>query len=68
MYQFVGVEFGSKTEVDELDGGAVTRLAHDVLRFDIQMDDVLLVHVLHCFADLPHVVDHLLIMSIKKQK
>ena len=57
--QFVGIEFGGQTEVDELDGRRVSRLAHDVLRLDVQVDDVLLVHVFDGFADLAHVVDDL---------
>lgn len=31
-------------------------LAHDVLRLEVEMDDVLLVHVSHSLADLAHVV------------
>ena len=35
---------------------ASSSLAHDVLRLEVQMDDVLLVHMTHTLADLSHVV------------
>lgn len=35
---------------------ASSSLAHDVLRLQVEMDDVLLVHVPHSLTDLSHVV------------
>lgn len=42
-----------------LDVAASPGLTHDVLGLDVQVDDVLLVHVSHSLAHLAHVVDHL---------
>ena len=43
----LGVELARQAEVDELDFVAVASNAEDVLRLQVQMQDVLTVHVLH---------------------
>lgn len=48
-----------QTEVNELDPGARLVDTHDVLGLEVQVDDALLVDVLHALGDLPHVLDAL---------
>lgn len=45
--------------VSYLNVGASPGLAHHVLGLEVQVDDVLLVHVAHALADLAHVVRRL---------
>lgn len=52
-------ESSGQAEVNELDPGARLVDAHDVLRFEVQMHNALLVDVLHPFRNLPHVLDAL---------
>lgn len=54
-----------QTEVDELDPGARLVDTHDVLRLEVQVDDALLVDVLHPLRDLPHVLDALALRQLK---
>lgn len=44
-----------QAEVDDLDARAGGVHTDDVLRFEVQVDDVLLVNVLHALQDLLHV-------------
>ena len=54
-----GLESSSESEVDDLDVGGVVGSEEDVLRLEVEMDDVGLVHVLHSQQQLAHVVPHL---------
>lgn len=54
-----------QTEVDELDLGARLVDTHDVLGLEVQVDDALLVDVLHPLRDLPHVLDALSLRQLK---
>ena len=58
---FLGIVPASQSEVDDLDLVAVQSDAEDVLRFQIEVEDVLGVHVLDALADLPQEVDALLL-------
>lgn len=35
FHHLVGIEFRGQTKIDQFHVGAVTRLAHDILRFDV---------------------------------
>lgn len=48
-------QFTSQAKVDDLDPRPGRVHADDVLRFEVQVDDVLLVNVLHALQDLLHV-------------
>ena len=54
-----------QTEVDELDPGACLVDTHDVLGLEVQVDDALLVDVLHPLRDLLHVLDALPLRQLK---
>lgn len=49
-----GLELARQTEVDEFDVVRRRTLAEDVLRLEVEVDDVLRVHVADAVADLAH--------------
>lgn len=54
-----------QTEVNELDPGARLVDTHDVLGLEVQVDDALLVDVLHPLRDLLHVLDALSLRQLE---
>lgn len=49
-------QFTGQAKVDDLDLRASRVHADNVLRFKVQVNDILLVDVLHALQDLPHVM------------
>lgn len=47
---------GGQSKINDLDWGACGVDAHNVLRFEVQVDDVLSMHVANALQDLLHVV------------
>ena len=58
-------QLSGQTKVDELDSGASLIDTHDVLRLEVQVDDALLVDVLHPLRYLPHVLDAFPLRQLK---
>lgn len=58
-------EPAGEAEVDEFDLAAGLVHTHDVLRFEVQVDDALLVDEVDAVDDLQHVFDHLPLCQLK---
>ena len=54
-----------QAEVDEFDLAAGLVDTHDVLRFEVQVDDALAVDVAHPVHDLEQILDHLSLRQLK---
>lgn len=50
-------QFPCQAKINDFDPMAAPANAHDVLRFEVQVDDALMVDILDPLQDLPHVLD-----------